>query len=342
MNIKNIAYSFVTFISVVVILIYAQSLILPFILGVLLWLMMRMLKSALEKIPLVRRGFPSWLKNLLAGGLIFLLINVLVNILSTNINSLRETLPSYEPNVDLIINKINQLFNVNLMNVVQEHSGDLNFGELLGGIFNSLSGLISNTFMIILYALFVLLEESNFKPKMRVIFPEERHYNRLMGIFAKIERSVSKYVKLKTIVSLITGVLSYIALAIIGVDSPVFWAFLIFILNFIPTIGSLIATLFPATFSLLQFGEFWPFLMVLLFVGLTQVLVGNVLEPRLMGSSMNISPLVTIMALSFWGFIWGITGMILSVPITVMMIIVCAQFDQTRRLAALLSENGRV
>ena len=158
----------------------------------------------------------------------------------------------------------------------------------------------------------------------------------------KIEASISNYFGLKSFVSLITGVLSYIALLVIGVDAPAFWAFLIFILNFIPTIGSLIGTAFPAIFSLLQFGEFTPFILVLVFVGAIQLVVGNILEPRLMGSSMNISPLVTILALSLWGFIWGVTGMVLSVPITVVMIIICSQFEKTKPIAILLSEKGKI
>ena len=143
-------------------------------------------------------------------------------------------------------------------------------------------------------------------------------------------------------VSFLTGFLSYIALAIIGIDAPLFWALLIFLLNFIPTIGSLIATIFPMIFCLLQFGELSQGIMVLIFVGAIQILVGNIIEPKVMGNSMNISPLVTILSLSFWGAVWGITGMILSVPITVILIIIFAQFNSTKRAAILLSEKGKV
>ena len=121
-----------------------------------------------------------------------------------------------------------------------------------------------------------------------------------------------------------------------------FWAFLIFLLNFIPTIGSLIATIFPAAYSLLQFGEFSPALLVLVIVGTIQLVVGNIVEPRVMGSSMNISPLVTILALTFWGMIWGITGMILSIPIMVVLVIIFSQFESTRPIAILLSEKGEI
>ncbi len=129
---------------------------------------------------------------------------------------------------------------------------------------------------------------------------------------------------------------------IIGVDFAFFWAFLIFLLNYIPTIGSLIATFFPATVALLQFGAYTEALLVLIIIGTIQVIVGNVIEPKIMGKSLNISSLVVLLALSFWGTIWGVVGMILSVPITVMLIIVLARFPGTRSVAILLSEDGKI
>ena len=151
---------------------------------------------------------------------------------------------------------------------------------------------------------------------------------------------MSSYFTIKTLTSLLTGILSYFALLFIGIDAPVFWAFLIFLLNYIPTIGSLLATSFPAIFALFQFGELQPCLLVLVIVGAVQILVGNIIEPRLMGNTLNVSPLVVIIALSFWGFLWGIPGMFLSVPITVMMILFFAEFPATRPIAILLSEKG--
>ena len=142
--------------------------------------------------------------------------------------------------------------------------------------------------------------------------------------------------------SFITGLGSYIALLFIGIDAPVFWAFLIFLLNYIPTIGSLIGTLFPAFFCLLQFGDLSSFLMVLGVVGTLQVIVGNLLEPKLMGNTLNISSFVAIFALSFWGTLWGITGMLLSVPITVIMVIIFSHFSSTRPVAIMLSEKGNI
>jgi predicted PurR-regulated permease PerM len=238
-------------------------------------------------------------------------------------------------------NMINDTFDINLRSLLGDYATDLDFAFILSTVVNSLTDILGNAFLIALYVLFLLIEESIFSAKLKAIFPESDRFERVDGIVRKIENAVTDYIGLKTLVSLITGVLSYIVLLILGIDSPVFWAFLIFLLNFIPTIGSLIATLFPAIYALLQFGELTPFVLVLVLVGLVQIIVGNILEPKIMGKALNISSLVAILSLSFWGWLWGITGMILSIPITVMIVIVFAQFPGTRPIAILLSGKGK-
>ena len=153
---------------------------------------------------------------------------------------------------------------------------------------------------------------------------------------------MARYLGIKTIISLLTGFLSYLVLISVEINFAIFWAFLIFLLNFIPTIGSLLGTIFPALFCLLQFGDFSIALTVFLIVGVIQVFIGNFLEPKWLGNSMNISPLVSILSLVFWGLIWGTTGMVISVPITVVIIIILSQFESTKNVAILLSEKGGI
>ncbi len=263
-------------------------------------------------------------------------------VITSSINSLAKSYKKYEKNVDQLVTQTNETLNIDLMDFLKGHTSDLDFGTILSSIFNSVTDILGSAFMIILYGLFIFLEESSFQQKLKNVFPDKERFDWVSGILTSMEKSIAKYLGLKTLVSLITGVLSYVVLLIIGIDSPIFWAFLIFILNYIPTIGSLIATTFPAIFCLLQFGEFTPGILVLIFVGAVQLIVGNVIEPKLMGNSMNLSALVTIIALSFWGAIWGVTGMILSIPITVIMVIVFSQFPSTKPVAIMLSDKGEV
>jgi predicted PurR-regulated permease PerM len=218
----------------------------------------------------------------------------------------------------------------------------MNFGSILSSIFSTLTGLFGNAFTVLLYLVFILLEEPIFPKKLEAMYPDKEQFDHVNTLVNKIDHSIGNYIALKTLTSLLTGFLSYFALLFIGIDAPLFWAFLIFVLNFIPTIGSLIATIFPAMFAILQFGEFSPGFFVLAIVGAVQLIVGNLIEPRLMGNTLNISPLVVFLTLATWGVMWGITGMLLSVPITVILIIIMAEFPGTRPFAILLSQRGKL
>jgi predicted PurR-regulated permease PerM len=196
--------------------------------------------------------------------------------------------------------------------------------------------------MIIFYVIFIFIEESLIEHKIQLIFTNEKQYASVQTTLRKVDKSMSSYISLKSLISLTSTTLSYFILLAVGIESPLFWAFLIFMLNFIPSVGPIIGTLLPALFSLIQFGEFLPFLIILIGVGTVAMIVGSLIEPRIMGNTLNISALVAILSLALWGSIWGIIGMFLSVPITVAMIIVLSQFSSTRSIAILLSEKGGV
>ena len=129
---------------------------------------------------------------------------------------------------------------------------------------------------------------------------------------------------------------------LIGVDYPVFWGFIVFLFNYIPTIGSMLAVAFPAALALVQFDTSSEFFLVVLLLGGLQFLIGNVLEPKLMGSSLNISGIVIMLSLALWGAIWGVVGMVLCVPLTVVTMIICARFPAWRPIAVLLSADGNI
>lgn len=339
---RNAAYFFVVATAVILTLIYAQTLIIPFVFAFAFWFLTQETRKLLDKAAWIKRYLPKWTKNMFVFILMVLAFGFVADIISTSIVDLSSSYEKYQPNVESIFDEVGAIFHINIQKSLESAIGDFDFGTALSEIFNGLSGILGNTFMIIIYALFIFLEESSFKQKLKKILTDKEKYTKFNTILKRIEVSVFDYLRLKTITSVLTGGLSYLVLKLVGIDSPEFWAFLIFLLNYIPTVGSLVATIFPAIFSLIQFGEFTPFLIVLFAVGFVQVIVGNVLEPRIMGKSLNLSPLVTILSLAVWGKIWGVTGMVLSVPITVIMVIVFSQFPKTRPIAMMLSENGDI
>jgi AI-2 transport protein TqsA len=339
MKATNKIYIFLVITALVVILIYAQGIIIPFILAILFWFMIRVIKKLLTKVKYIKR-WPQWLLTIISSLILLSFLFLIVQMISMNIKYLSNTIPVYESNINKITQSINQRFDVELSSLLSEYINDLYLGGILSRLFSTLTGLFGNTFLVLIYLIFLLLEEPTFPKKLKAMYPEQDRHAKMKALVTKIDKSVSNFIALKTMSSLLTGFLSYFALLFIGVDTPFFWAFLIFILNFIPTIGSLVATIFPAIFALLQFGEFTPAILVLAIVGAIQLVVGNFIEPRAMGKTMNISPLVVILTLMLWGMMWGIPGMLLSVPITVILIIIMSEFEGTKPIAILLSRSG--
>lgn len=327
----------------VVILYYGQSIIIPFIFALLLWFTVRILSSLADKVPFFKRYLPKWLKKLISTAILFFAITFFAQVVVSSVNTITKSHQNYDENIELIIENINVQFGIDTKSWVDNNVKNIEVGQLIKPLLDALSSIVGNAFMIMLFAIFIFIEETNFQSKIKQLIDRSPDkFSKLNATLSKIEWSIARYLGIKTIVSLLTGILSFIILKIVGVHYAVFWAFLIFLLNFIPTIGSLLATIFPAIFCLLQFGEFTQCLMVFFIVGSIQVFIGNFLEPKWMGNSMNISPLIAIIALVFWGAIWGTTGMILSIPITVILIIICSQFQSTKPIAMLLSEKGKI
>ncbi len=323
-------------------LVYGEPIIVPFVIALLIWFIVKKMRNILDKSLFIQKYIPSWLKTGLASFVIFGGIFFIGQMLTANIQSLVDSYNEYISNIEQIAIKINEVFNINLTKELNNFVGNFNFSSYLQSLFNSLSEILGNMVMIIFYVVFLFVEESLFQNKFKLIFESNNRYDKVSGILSKIDKSMSSYISLKSLVSFLTTTLSYFIMLAIGIDSPLFWAFLIFIFNFIPSIGPILGTLLPAMFCLIQFGTFAPALIVLFGVGGVSVLVGSLVEPKLMGNTLNISPLVAIFSLALWGSIWGIIGMLLSVPITVAMIIVFSQFPSTRSIAILLSEKGKV
>jgi AI-2 transport protein TqsA len=337
---NKIASTFIVIALIIVALIYGQTLLIPFIFALLVWVLIRGVRMVMDKNDWIKNTIPSWIKSLVASALFFSILAIVSNVLTINILNLISAYQKYEVNIVNSAVQLNEYFDIDIAKLLIVNAEKIDFSTILSSLFNSFSGLLENTFMIFIYTLFILFEEAHFSRKIKMFFADEQEYLHFSAVLITIENSVTYYLGLKTLVSILTGVLSYIALLFIGVDSPIFWAFLIFILNYIPTIGSLLGTLCPALFCILQFGEFSQCFLLLGIVGAIQLFIGNVVEPKLMGNSLNISSLVAIVALAFWGSLWGITGMVLSIPITVILIIILSQLEQTKRIAILLSAKG--
>jgi predicted PurR-regulated permease PerM len=159
---------------------------------------------------------------------------------------------------------------------------------------------------------------------------------------ADISESIRRYLLIKTIMSLLTAGVSYDVLNMIGVDFAETWTLLIFLLNYIPSIGSILGVIFPALLVLLQFDTLWQFFIIAVLLSSAQLIIGNVIEPTFMGRTLNLSPFVVIASLAFWSIIWGPVGAFLSVPLTTTLVIACSHVPSFRWIAVLLSADGQI
>ncbi|MCF8226089.1 MAG: AI-2E family transporter [Bacteroidales bacterium] len=339
MNFSKRIYYLLLVAIIVLLLIYAESLLIPFVLAVLIWFVIRVLKSILREAPFLEK-WPSWVMTVLSSVILLSLLTLTVTLISNNIQQLSRSVPKYEKNINVVAEKINETFDIDLVESLTNAVKDFNFSEILSSLFSALTSIFGNAFLILLYLIFILLEEPIFQRKINAMYPDKEQRQRVTGILNKVDRSINNYIAIKTLTSLTTGFLSFFVLYFVGVDAPFFWAFIILILNYIPNIGSLIATLFPVIFAMLQFGDLTHPLLVLIIVGAIQLTIGSLVEPRIMGNTLNMSPLVVFLTLAIWGTIWGVTGMLLSVPITVIIILILNEFPGTRSVATMLSRRG--
>jgi AI-2 transport protein TqsA len=209
--------------------------------------------------------------------------------------------------------------------------------SLAGGIFSALSSLLTNALLILLTVVFILLEAADLPEKLRVVL---KNPERSLSAIEKFSQNAKRYLIIKTLISAAVGLVIWLWLLILGVDYPVLWGTLSFLLNYVPNIGAIIAALPVALLALVQLGV-GPALLVLLGFTVVHLVVGNIIEPKLTGKGMSLSTLVVFLSLVFWGWVLGPIGMILSVPITSLVKIGLESYETTRGLAVMLGSGTR-
>lgn len=222
------------------------------------------------------------------------------------------------------------------------------FSTIAGGV----RGLSSDIVLILIYVAFLFAAQNTWSRKLDNIFPDpgRREQARRVGNDARL--GIEKYLWTQTVISALITALSYISLLLMGVQNALFLSALIFVLNYIPTVGSIVAAVIPPLFALVQpdvpawvpgaapESSYVYAVIVFAIASFWQFSIGNFVQPRMMGESLNLSALVVLLALAAWGVLWGIPGMFLSAPLTVLMMILFAQSDSTRWIAVLLSADG--
>lgn len=340
MILRNLALTLFILIAIGFILVIGKSLLIQLTFALLFWFLIKGMRNTMIKIPGIGKVVPRWIWTSLSIVILLGVIFSFIDMILLNLRGVESNLAEYTANAEKFSQNLQAFLGIELQKVIPDYFESTSPGKFLSQTAIMLSSGFSAVFMIIIYAMFMFGEESNFKEKVGNIIDDPENRNHIQKALREIDKSTMNYLGLKTLISLLTGSMSYIILLILGIDAALFWAFLIFLLNYIPFVGSLIATLLPTIFSVFQYGDFYHPLMIFVFIEAVQILVGNVLEPRVMGRSLNLSSLVVIISLSFWSMLWGVAGAFLSIPLTVVLVIIFKQFKGTIPIAKALSEKG--
>lgn len=342
MKVINFSVISVLVILTFYLLIVGQDILLPIVIALVLWYLINLVARSYARLKIGEVALPNWTCFALSLLSFVAIFWAMIKLISMNVDGVLEVAPTYQVNLEAKMNGLLSYFGVQEAPTFEQFFELINLGQFISVLAGSLTSIVANSGVILIYLTFLFIEQKNMDKKLSALMNDNEKEQRVRKLLQKISDDVRKYVTIKLIASLSTGTLSYTFLMIIGVDFAAFWALLIFLLNFIPTIGSIIATIFPALITMVQFDTLGPFFLVA--GGLTgiQILIGNILEPKFTGSTLNLSPTIILLNLSLWGLIWGIPGMFLCVPFLVITMIVFSNIPQTRAIAVLLSSDGQI
>ncbi|WP_409432426.1 AI-2E family transporter [Litorimonas sp. RW-G-Af-16] len=318
---------------------FTRHLMAPFALAIFIWLIIDAFARFLDRLS---PKFPYWLALTIAVLTVVAAIVGIVFIIADTAAGLVDQAPKYQGRLSEIFAWVGNLT-----------GQDVSFGSLnerfgltdkveagLAGFAASIQGVLSDFMVIAIYVAFLFAAQSSFPKKMDDLFPNADRRAQARKVGERIRHSIEKYLGVQTVISLMQTVISFIGMTALGLDNALFWALVIFILNYIPIVGGLAAVALPCMFALVQFDSGGKIALLAGILFGAQFIIGNTIQPKMMGDSMNLSALVVVLSLTLWGALWGGVGAFLSAPLTVIIMIILAQFDTTRWIAVLLSADG--
>jgi len=263
-----------------------------------------------------------------------------VYVVAANAPEFAGQLLAYAPKLDAVIAKIAAGFGVAVPPTLGEMIRSLNFSDFVGRLVGGLQGFVTAAALVLIYLGFLLASRHGFERKASRLFLDRRERLNAAALFLRIRDAVERYLWIQVVTCGIIALASWAVMQMLGLNNALFWAFVIFIVGFVPIIGGAVGILAPPLFALVQFEGWWRAALMLVLLQVINFIVGNIIYPRMQGRSLNIDPVAVLLSLAFWGAIWGLPGMFLSTPLTVMAMVILAQFRATHWIAVLLSADG--
>lgn len=315
-----------------------KELLTPLALAIFLWLTIDAFAASLQKrLPFI----PKVAAIPVAVLIVFLSLAFIVGFVIEYATDFSRSLGAYQVRLNEVIAQGHAMAKLSGTPLtVGQLFARVNPSLLLRGVADTLQNFGGQALFVIIYVASLFAAQSSLPKKMEQIFGTGSELSRAGQIGKAISRSMEQYLWVQTITGVMIAVVCWGLFTLMGLQNALFWAMVTFVLSYIPVVGGVAASVLPALFALVQFSSPVPAFIILGVSQGIQFLVGNVIQPRMTGDSLNISVLVVFLSLAFWGKLWGGPGMFLAVPLTVMLMIILAQFPSTRWIAVMMSNNG--
>jgi predicted PurR-regulated permease PerM len=323
-----------------------QAIFVPAVLGAVIVYIIVGLADAMGRLPGFGPALPSRLRYLLSILAIGVTCVLFAYLVMANKDRALALAPQYQQSLLATIQQVAVHFGFETeptwATLRQELLARINLQRLAGSLLASVGSILVTFVVVCLYATFLMLERSSFEAKLANLSDDPARVARIRHVIVAINQRIGSYLALKTLLSLLLAVSSYVVMRLSGLEFAALWSVLIFFLNFIPYVGSVLGVVFPVLMTVVQFHDAGTVLTMLVALTALQFGIGNFLDPYLMGNSLNLSPFAILVSLAVWSELWGVPGAFLAVPITAILTIVFSEFPGTRPIAVLLSSNGRL
>jgi len=336
---REIGYYFIVMASVVVVLAgikSASEIVVPFLLSLFLAIVLSPSYNFFRK-----KGLPDSLSLTLVISLFVIFLALVVKLLGSSAQDFSSNIDFYEQQLLVYFHSLESFStDLGVELPINELSGAINSKQIMlfaTGILQGMGSMFTNGFVILFTLIFMLLESNHFIEKISYADGINKSIEHIKEISSKIK----EYMVLKALISLFTGFIIWLALAVIGTDYAFLWAVLAFLLNFIPNIGSIIAAVPAVLLTLVQLGSLSAVIAAVVYI-VVNIVIGSIVEPKVMGRGLGLSTLVVFLSLLFWGWLLGAVGMLLSIPLTIMAKIALDANENTKWIAVLLGTGEQI
>lgn len=314
-----------------------RQILAPFALAVFLLLMIDGLAQALaDRAPPLRRlALPAAIVLILA------VFGLAIWLVARNTTQFAAEAPRFSARINVLLRQMSVRFGVALPSSLNDLVQQANPGHWAGVVAKQVSEVIEQSVFVLIYLGFLIASRQGFKRKVGLLFAGGVRQQEAARVMDRVRRGVESYVWVQTVVGVVIAILSVAIMAPLGLRHLFFFAFLIFLANYVPAIGAAIGVLIPPLFGLLEFDELWRPIVMLVGLELVHFGVSHVLQPRLQGKRLNLDPIFVLLGLAFWGYLWGLTGAFLSTPLTVTVMALLAELPAGRWAAVVLSSDGK-